>query len=177
MRESMVTSTVSDNPRWYAVHTQPRQEGRAESNLRAWGVKTFAPNIKERRAGQAFGNPYVIKPLFPRYLFANFDACRMLHQVSFTRGVNTVVKFGGEPTPIDDSIIELIQSRAAEDGYIEIGEQFERGDKVVIKNGPFANLTGVFERNNKSSDRVMILLAAVKYQSHVLVDIEQIKKI
>jgi transcriptional antiterminator RfaH len=168
--------TVSDNPRWYAVHTKPRQEGRAESNLRAWGVEIFAPSIKERRRWASYGTTHAFKLLFPGYLFAHFDAGRMLHKVSLTRGVNEVVNFGGEPAAIDDSVIELIQSRVGEDGYIKIGEHFEPGDKVLIKDGPFANLDGVFERNIKSSDRVMILLAAVQYQSHVLVNIEQIQK-
>jgi transcriptional antiterminator RfaH len=168
--------TVSDDPRWYAVYTRPRQEGRAESNLRAGGVEIFAPAIKERRRGRYSGVTHVFKLLFPGYLFAHFDAGRMLHKVSNTRGVNQVVNVCGEPAPIDDSVIELIQSQAGEDGYIKIGEQFEAGDKVLIKDGPFANLVGVFERNIKSSERVMILLAAVQYQSHVLVNIEQIKK-
>ncbi|MET0646193.1 MAG: transcription termination/antitermination NusG family protein [Pyrinomonadaceae bacterium] len=172
----MNVRTVSDDPRWYAVHTRPRQEGRAESNLRAWGVEIFAPSIKERRRGRAYGSTHVFKLLFPGYLFAHFDAGRMLHKVSFTRGVNKVVNVGGEPAAIDDSVIELIQSRAGEDGYIKLGEHFEAGDKVLIKDGPFAKLVGVFERKIKSSDRVMILLEAVQYQSHVLVNIEQVKK-
>jgi hypothetical protein len=78
------------------------------------GCEDFRPNIKERRSGQSFGNPYVINHYF-RATFANFFASRLLHQISFTRGVSKVVKFGGEPTAIDDSIIELIQSRAAEE--------------------------------------------------------------
>jgi transcription antitermination factor NusG len=65
---------------------------------------------------------------------------------------------------------------ACEDGHIRIGGRFAGGDKVVIRDGPFAELAGVFEREIKGSDRVMILLAAVQYQSHVLVNIEQVKK-
>ncbi len=172
----MNVMTVNDNPRWYAIHTKPKQEERAESNLRAWKVKTFVPRIKERRARQSFGDS-VIKPLFPRYLFAYFVANSMLHKISYTRGVKSVVKFGGEPAPIDDSIIELIQAQAAEDGYIRIGEQFKYGDKVLIKDGLFSELTGIFEHKIKVGDRVMILLTTLEYQSHVLINIEQIKKI
>ena len=38
---------TSDSPLWYAVYTKPKEEERAESNLRAWGVKTLMPKFKE----------------------------------------------------------------------------------------------------------------------------------
>ena len=172
----MDVRAVSDNPRWYAVHTKPRQEGRAEGNLRARGVEVFAPTVRERRRWQAYGGTYVHRLLFPGYLFAHFDAGRMLHKVGLTRGVNKVVNFGGWPAAIDDSVIELIRSRVGADGHVSLGERFEAGDRVVIREGPFANLAGVFEREVRSSERVMILLAAVQYQSHVLVNVEQVRK-
>ncbi len=46
-----------DVPRWYAIQTKPKQESRAECNLRAWNVETFVPKIRERRFNLAFGKP------------------------------------------------------------------------------------------------------------------------
>ena len=94
--------------RWYAIHTKPKQEGRAHSNLRARGVETFTPRVGERRYTPAGHVKNEIKPLFPQYIFARFDASRMLHQVCFTRGIHSVVRFGGDdPTPIDNEIIAI----------------------------------------------------------------------
>ena len=164
--------------RWYAIHTKPKQEGRADGNLRAWGVETFTPRIGECRYTSAGHVKKELKPLFPQYIFARFDAKHMLHQVCFTRGINSVVRFGGEhPTPIDNEIIAIIRSRAGADGLIDLSEKFKAGDRLVIKEGPLKNFVGIFERNVKDSDRVMILLNTLKYQAHLSLERKLVKKI
>jgi transcriptional antiterminator RfaH len=164
--------------RWYAIHTRPKQEGRADSNLRAWSVETFTPFIKERRCTPTGNVKYQLKPLFPQYIFARFDASSMLHKIYFTRGVHDVVRFGKDaPTPIDDEIIAIIHSQVGTSGFIELGEEFKAGDRIVIKDGPLKNFIGIFEREVKESDRVMILLNTLKYQAHLLLDRELVKKI
>lgn len=165
----MNNNTSEDLPRWYAVRTLARQETRAEENLRAWHVETFAPRIRERRYAHGSYVPK-IKPLFPRYIFARFKGDEMFHKISFTRGVEYIVGFGGKLTPVEDEIIEVIRKRVAEDGFIRLGEQFRTGDRVVIKEGPLKNFAGIFEREVKQDDRVMILLTAMSYQNHVVLD-------
>lgn len=163
---------------WYVIHTKPRQEDRAESNLRAWGVETFNPQLKGRSTKQRAGASVpVSKPLFPQYIFARFDLQQLLHKVTFTRGVHTVVRFGGNSVPVDDEMIAVMKSRRGSDGFIKIGEEFKSGDRVMVQEGPFRNFIGIFEREIKETDRVRILLAAVSFQSHVIVERESIKKI
>jgi transcriptional antiterminator RfaH len=164
--------------RWYAIHTKPKQEGRADSNLRAWSVETFTPRVNERRYTLAGHLKNELKPLFPQYIFARFDARRMLQLVYFTRGVHDVVRFGREdPTPIDNEIIAIIRSRVGANGLIDLSEKFKAGDKIVIKDGPLKNFIGIFERDVKESHRVMILLSTLKYQAHLLLGRELVKKI
>ncbi|HXC68921.1 MAG TPA: transcription termination/antitermination NusG family protein [Pyrinomonadaceae bacterium] len=167
-----------DNSRWYAVHTHPKQEDRANHNLMAWHVETFSPKIKTRYSNPYTGSPtFVSRPLFPRYIFAHFEAERLLSKVLFTRGVHSVISFGGVPAEIDDEVISFIQSQVAEDGFVRVGEQFKTGDQVIIKDGPFRSLSGVFERQVKGSDRVLILLSTIQYQGSVVVEREQIGRI
>ena len=167
-----------DNSRWYAVHTHPRQEDRANNNLMAWDVETFSPKIKTKYSNPYTGLPtFVSKPLFPRYIFACFEADRLLGKVLFTRGVHSVVSFGGVPAQINNEIISFIQSQVAEDGFVRVGEQFKTGDQVIIKDGPLRSLTGVFERQVKGSDRVLILLSSIHYQGSVVVEREHIGRI
>lgn len=163
--------------RWYAIHTNPKQEDRVDSNLRAWRVETFAPRIKERQYTRAGEAKYRFKPLFPQYIFARFDAERMLHKIGFTRGVHCVVSFGSDPTPVDDEIIAFIQAQVGEDGYIDLSERFKAGDQVIIKGGPLKDFVGIFEREIKESERVVILLTTLKYQGRVLLDRDFVKKI
>ncbi len=162
---------------WYAIYTHSRQEERAEHNLRVGKVETFNPKAKEIRKRQSNPNNFVTSQLFPRYIFARFVAKHHLHKVSYTRGVQRVVSFSSQPTPVDDSIISLIRSQMDEDGYVPLGEQFKSGDRIVVKDGSLANFAGVFERELKGSDRVSILLTTVSYQVRVVLEREQIQKL
>jgi transcriptional antiterminator RfaH len=168
---------MGDIPRWYALHTKPAEEDRADANLKSWSVETFAPKVKAGRppaAGTRSGGKG--KHLFPQYIFARFDLNRLLHNVRFTRGVDKVVSFGSAPVPVDDEIIELIRSQQGADGFIEIRERFEAGELVVVKDGPLKNLAGCFTREVDDFSRIEILLTAISYQGRAIVGRESIRK-
>ncbi len=167
-----------NNLSWYAIFTNPKQEERANSNLLMWGVETFCPRWKECRRNDFTGAPtYFTRPLFPRYIFARFDAERLLQKVWFTRGVKNVVTFNDSPARIEDGLIDLIKSRVREDGFINIGEDFSQGDKVLIKAGPLKSIMGVFERDLKDSERVTILLSNISFQGRVTVEKSMVAKV
>lgn len=171
----MMDTALENGVAWYAIRTKPREEERADVNLRSWQVQTFAPKVREL-CSSAFGKRYVSKPLFSSYIFARFDASKQLHNINHTRGVQKVVSFGDSPTPINDRIIDFIKERIDEDGFIQLGEDLKYGDKITIKFGPFKNLVGIFEKRIKETDRVKILLNTVTYQSHLLIEREMIER-
>ena len=81
----MGIETVVEDRQWYVVHTNPKQEERANSNLVAWGVETLYAKLKARRHNEFTGVPiYITQPLFPRYLFAKFKR-EQLSKILFTR--------------------------------------------------------------------------------------------
>ena len=173
----MSNENVGGYAQWYVLQTKPRQEDRADSNLTAWNIETLTPKLRERRSNPYTGIPmYVIKPLFPRYIFAKFNLSDSFHKVRFTRGVNDIVTFGDGPVPVDDEMIALIRCRMDKDGFVRIGETLNPGDRVVVKDSPLGNFAGVFERDIHESDRVMILLQTVSYQVHVCVGREFVRK-
>lgn len=175
----MIPEDGGNLPCWYAIHTKPRQEDRADSNLRGWLVETFAPKSKERHHNQYTGKvSYLIKPLFPGYIFARFvlDAY-LLHKIRFTRGVSSVVSTGNSPCSVDDEIIQIIHSRAGEDGLISLGEQLRQGDKVVVRDGPLRDFIGIFEGDYKDDERVSILLTTVSYQTRLVVPREAVRRV
>ena len=162
---------------WYVVHTHPRQEDRAISNLSAWKVETFTPRFKERRLNQFSGRPtYLIKPLFPRYIFVRFKLVDLYHKIRYTRGVHSLVTFNDKPTAVDDNLISILRSRIGKDGFIQMEEELKPGDEVIIQEGPFVGFSGIFEREMKEVDRIMILLKTVSYQAHVMVDKEKVRR-
>lgn len=167
----MSIEAVDHLPQWYVLHTHPKQEDRANSNLRVWGVETLHPKLKTRRVNEFSGAvTYLTKPMFPRYIFAKFDARKQLAKISFTRGVHHVVSFGGQPTWVEDEIIQIISARIDENGFVRIGDDLKQGDRVVIKAGPLRDFEGVFERELNDSERISVLLTTISYQGRVVVN-------
>ena len=162
---------------WYAIHTKPKNEDRANNNLIAWGVEAFAPRVREYRYNEYTRKPTALsKPLFPRYIFARFNARALLHDVCYTKGVHSIVSFNNSPFPLRHDEITLIKSRLDENGFIKMNDELNPGDEITIKSGAFAGLNGIFDREISGKDRVMIFLEAIKYQASVTIERALIQK-
>ncbi len=141
---------------WYLIHTKPRQEALALTNLSRQGFECYMPmlrlhKIRQRKAA------LVAEPMFPRYLFIRLDASgsgQSWSPIRSTLGVNQLVRFGGQPAKVDGQLIELIRSR--EQGT-HAQPLFSAGDNVTVANGPFAGLEAVYQTADAES-RSMILL-------------------
>lgn len=167
-----------DTSQWYVVYTNPKQEERADSNLRAWGVQTLNPKVKSRRFNEFTGAPTVTtKPLFPRYLFAKFNARHQLAKIAYTRGVHYVVSFGGQPVSVDDEIIKIVQDRVDQSGFVRLGDDLKQGDRVVIKAGPLREFEGIFERKLKDNERISVLLTTISFQGRLVINKDLIEKV
>jgi transcriptional antiterminator RfaH len=147
-------------------------------NLGALRVETFFPQMKERRRDSFTEKvSYVVKPLFPNYLFARFSVSQMLHKINYTRGVHSVLSNGGRPTPIEDEIIEMMKSRLGSDGLVRIDDDFNKGDRVVINKGPLCHFEGIFEGKYDAQERVSIFLTTVSYQNRVVIEKDLLRKV
>ncbi len=173
-----MSSAIGDSLNWYVVHTHPKQEERTGSNLRTLGLETLTPKLRGNRYNEFTGQLiHAVKPLFPSYIFARFKFNELYHRIRFTRGVHSLVCFNNNPTPVDEEIIALIRSRIGDDGFVKTMEELKPGDEVRINEGRFQNFCGVFEREMPDSDRVRILLNAVSFQAHVVVNRELVTKV
>jgi transcriptional antiterminator RfaH len=156
--------------RWYAVYTKPHEEQRAESNLRAWGVETFAPQVREGGEGRR------VRPLFSRYVFARFEAERQLQKVSYTRGVSCVVTSEGQPLEVCEEVMDVLRSRTGESGCVRLGEELLAGAAFEIQGGALCGLNGLFNAGLKDQERVRILLTAVEYQAQAAIEGRHLRK-
>jgi len=164
-------------PPWFVIQTKPSEEVRAQANLSAWGLQTFAPLRRVSKVNQFTGKPsFFSKPLFPRYIFARFDPDLFWHKVSYTRGVQKVLSFGLGPVPVSEQTIEAIRARMDRDGYVRIGEDFEPGERVRIKHGSWRGVEGIFDSRITDSERVKILLTSIKYQASITVPGEMVER-
>ena len=164
-------------PPWFVIQTKPGEEARAEANLSAWGLETFAPRWRERRVNSFTGKPtFFPRPLFPRYIFARFDLEQSWNKVSYTRGVQKVLSFGLGPVPVSDQTIEKLRARMDGDGYVRVDEDFEPGERVRIKHGIWRGVDGVFDSRLTDSERVKILLTSINYRASITVGSEMVER-
>lgn len=172
-----MSTAIADNLHWYVVHTHPKQEDRANSNLVGF-LETLAPKLRVNKYNEFTGQvSRIAKPLFPGYIFSRFRFNELYHKIRFTRGVHSLICFNNEPTPVDDDIIDMIRARIGDDGFVKTADELKVGDEVRINDGRFENFCGVFERELPDMDRVSILLNTIRYQAHVVVDRHLVSKI
>jgi transcriptional antiterminator RfaH len=85
--------------RWYAVYTRPHAETKAREHLLRQGYSAYLPRYR-KRVRHARRCHMVLRPLFPRYLFAGIDRAAMRWRpILSTIGVAEVVCTGDEPSP------------------------------------------------------------------------------
>ncbi len=158
---------------WYCIYTKPGMEEHVSSRLINWpDIEVFNPKLK--RKGFNKGRlKEIIEELFPCYIFSRFNPERYHHLIKYTRGIRKIVSDqSGTPQIVDEEIIQTIKSRI-KDGYISSGDSdlmFNTGEKVVVKEGVFKGLRGIFLKDLKARDRVLILLNAIAYQAHVEIE-------
>ena len=143
---------------WFVVHTKPRQEERAFTNLVQQGYRCYLPryNRESIKRGQVHIAP---EPLFPRYLFIELDPSltgKSWGPVRSTLGVQQLVRFGMVPATVSAELIELLQHREHNHAHT-VQSLFTPGDSVTIKNGPFAGLTAVYGMA-KGEQRSMVFI-------------------
>lgn len=144
---------------WYALYTKPRNEDVVAYQLKGIGIEVVNPKLKSKKYLRNKLSE-VIEPLFPCYLFAYFDS-KYFHMISYTRGVRYII---GKTNPIavPYEIVNTLKEQMDEGNIVVIKPQkFEKGNRVLIKDGPFKDFYGIFERETRGLERVMILLEAI----------------
>jgi transcription antitermination factor NusG len=108
----------------------------------------------------------VVEQLFPCYVFALFDEEKYSRMIRYTRGVKYIVG-RKKPLEVPIEVISAIRERMEGLIVIPLPERIDRGERVVIKEGPFKDFHGVFERHVPGKQRVMILLEALHFRFEV----------
>jgi transcriptional antiterminator RfaH len=145
---------------WYLVRTKPQKERWVQDQLKNISAEAFLPLLRSRV--RCFGRPITaVKPLFPCYLFANFNLQERYFDVKYTAGVHSLVSVGGEAVVVPVSIIDEIKRRGT-DGIVELPpRRLDPGQKIRIVDGPFRDIEAIFDRYLSGSERVAILLDAI----------------
>ena len=155
---------------WYAVQSKPRQELIAEQNLQRQGFTTYLPRIRLRKRKR---DSWVdaVEPLFPRYLFIHVDPDQnSLAPVRSTLGVAGLVRFGQLLRPVPGAVIDYLKQLEDPETQQRQAEVWphQPGDTLEVLEGPFANLTGIYQMP-LGEDRALLLIELLGRSNSVAV--------
>jgi transcription antitermination factor NusG len=162
---------------WFVAHVKPRQEEAVCLRLGQKGVMTFLPRllVQRRRGSRKW---QAVEPLFPGYVFVRFPLdAGVLYRVRWTPGIRRLLENEEGPTPIEDAVVAYLQERMGELGYIVPRQELRPGDRVRVRDGPFAMLEGVIDRPASSRDRVRVLLSLCSATVPVEVSVDMVEPV
>ncbi len=159
---------------WYALHTYPRHEKRVHEDLGLRAIESFLPLYETVHRWKNGCKVRVKLPLFPGYLFIRIDPRERFMALSLPGAVSIVGSVSG-PWPLPDAeIVSLrdgLQSHKFEPHpYLAVGQ------KVRIKSGPLADLTGFLVRQSGGL-RVVLSVELIRQAAAVEVDADDVEAI
>src|SRR4051794_26787542 len=144
---------------WYAVHTRPQAETKALENLLRQGYQAYLPRYRTQ-VRHARRLQTVLRPLFPRYLFAGVDRASMRWRpILSTFGVTDMVRAGDEPMPVAPEIVAALREQEGAGGFDALVKRrpLRIGELVRVSAGAFEDMIGRLVEL-RDQDRVVVLL-------------------
>ncbi len=163
---------------WYAVHTQPNGEVKAQRHLLRQGFDVYMPKFLKRRS-HARKIDWIPAPLFPRYLFVGMDVEQMRWRaVQSTIGVSYLVCFGDQPLEVTSEIIDNFRKLENEKGLIEFSKvmPFQKGETVRLLDSAFSATLCKFEHLDDQG-RVTLLLDLMGREVRLRTPLEKVEAI
>jgi transcriptional antiterminator NusG len=177
---------------WYVVHSYAGYENKVKSNLQS---RIASMNMEERifecvipmedvvefKAGK---KQVVSKKVFPGYLLVRMALDDdSWYVVRNTPGVTGFVGLGARPTSLSRREVENILQVKPEDG--EPGStkkqrprlEYEVGESVRVKEGPFADFTGTIAEINEDQLKLKVLVNIFGRETPVELDFAQVAKL
>jgi len=181
-----------DRPgRWFVVHTQSGYEKKVKQNLEA---RISSMNMEERIHEVVIpmedvvefknGKKVVVqKKVFPGYLLVR---CELdddsWYVIRNTPGVTGFVGQGAKPSPLPRRDVEMfLQVKTGdEEAAVKRGKprlEYETGETVRVKEGPFADFSGEIIELNEEQLKVKVLVNIFGRETPVELDFSQVAKL
>ncbi len=176
--------------RWYVVHTQSGYEKKAKQDLEArvrsleaedliYEAQIPTEDVVEFKGGKKVVVP---KKVFPGYLLVR---CRLTDKafqvIKETPSITGFVGHGSRPTPLGRRDVEtFLESKTTGDEAIKRGRprlQFEAGETVRVREGPFAELSGEIIEINAEQLKVKVLVNIFGRETPVELEFSQVAKL
>ncbi len=115
----------------------------------------------------------------PGYIMVEMEPSEdIIHRVRTTPGVLEILGSGSTPTPLSEeevkSIFSLVEERKEK---LVPRYEFNKGDRVEIREGPFANFAGLVEEVNAEKEKVKVSVSIFGRSTLVELDMWQVEKV
>lgn len=130
--------------RWYALFVRSRHEKTVENSLKSKRYNVFSPAYRTKRK-RVDRIAEIEVPLFPGYVFCQFDPTKRL-PILMTPGVVGVVGRGNRPEPVDDTEIASIRTVALAGRPVQPWPFLRLGQRIRLQSGPLTGAEGIFLR-------------------------------
>jgi len=162
--------TFAPGIRWYALHTRSRFEQKVYTGLRGKSLEAFLPRaqVMSRRKDR---RKKILVPLLPGYVFVQSSLDPYAYwEIIKTVGVVRMVAFKGMPVPASDQEIESLMILNGTDRTVENRSFMQKGDKVMIMEGPLKGLVGFYLKHKNKTEKVVVSVELLKRSMAVEID-------
>lgn len=173
---------------WYVVHTYSGYENKVKANLEkrveSMGMqdKIFRVVVPEEEETEIKnGKKKVVKrKVFPGYVLVEIittdDSWYVVRNTPGVTGFVGSSGGGSKPTPLlPEEVVALLKQMGMDEKRIDI--DFELGESVTIKEGPFANYSGTIEELDGDKAKLKVLVNMFGRDTKVELDFNQVEKI
>jgi transcriptional antiterminator NusG len=162
--------------KWYVLHTKSRFENVVNESLGKKSMEVFLPKVTvpSRRKDR---KKLIRLPLFPGYVFVKSNLSPN-HHLEILKTVGAVKLIGDQRGPISvpEDTVDSLRIMVAAEKPVLTGYQLQKGDRVMVVNGPFTGVIGIFD-HFRGQGRIMVYIEALGQFAAVEVSLEDIEKI
>lgn len=158
LKDVIKTHPVRSPYGWFLAQLKPNGFLTAQRNLQRQGFTTFMP-MREKTVRHARKRSEVLRPLFPGYIFVNFDVdLTQWRVINSTFGVlRLVTARPDKPQMAPEALMAALLARCGEQDVVLPPVALNAGDKVRVVDGPFRNIVAEVE-SMTAQNRVGLLL-------------------
>lgn len=172
--------------KWYVVHTYSGYEGKVKSNMeerlknsamegKVSQILVPTEDVVEVKGGK---KKISTRKYFPGYIMIEMEMDDDIWYVIKNTPKVTGFLGGTRPTPLDEEeinrLLEQLKGEAAKPKPKFI---FEKGEKVRVVDGPFANFAGVIDEMNADKGKVRVMVTIFGRATPVELEFSQIERV
>ncbi|MBI1910271.1 MAG: hypothetical protein HYS22_08900 [Deltaproteobacteria bacterium] len=151
---------------WFVIQTKPKKETTVKKLLSGLSYDVFLPEIKSFTSTLHHKSQFLLKPLFPSYLFVKLPPSQNHHlkTINYTRGVRKILGSDEKPIPVSHEIVNFIRNRITSGEPLESHYCNREGVLVRVKKGLLKDLIGIIEKPINEQGRVKVLFKILQNQ-------------